>query len=513
MPLYLREDCRADLATIAPEIAGALSGSGTADDSTHISALYRALAQANGVVFRQAARRRTVRLAAAGGFYFAKLHAGVGWGEIAKNLFAGKRPVLGAGNEFAACRRLAKHGVHAPRVAAFGACGRNPARRRSFLVCSELNGMVSLEELTAREDLTPLLRRRVFAASGDLLRALHGAGVHHRDCYLAHIFADSAQWAEGRVALAIIDLHRAWVRRRLPRRWRRRDLAALLVSAAPLRLTTRELLRFAAAYTGDRATWQRDRRFWNGVLRRAERLRRRSARRGRPAAGLADTTIGETVASVTDFHALREPPTLPFRFDVDLRSGPARAVCTALLCWRARREFTVRATINGEERLLQVCFGFGRSRRFRRAVYVAGRLAAAGVGAAPPETGRCNGARLLVHPSLTGRRPEAADLPTLVSALARMHEQALRPRNTGAAFRLRCGEARIAPWQVCPLPRPRRPAIERDLGVLLGRLGGNSAVAEALRLYARARRWPDGRLDAGRVGDHMARFGGCRSRP
>ena len=548
MPLYLREDCRADLATIAPEIAQALSA--TAGDSSGVRqirsggwlrrtlrwphwergplarmragrprsqasarALYHALAQANGVVFRQAAHRRTMRLTAAGGFYFAKLHGGVGWSEIAKNLIVGKRPVLGAHNEFAACRRLAAHGVHAPLVAAFGACGRNPARRRSFLVCSALSGMASLEELTARGDFTPLLRHRLIAASGDLLRAMHGAGVHHRDCYLAHIFADSRQWAEGRVVLAIIDLHRAWVRQRLPDRWRRRDLAALLVSAAPLRLTTRELLRFAAAYAGDRATWQRDRRFWSGVLRSAERLRRRSARRGRPAAGLAAAAIGDTVASVTDFHALREPPALPFRFDVDLRSGPARAVCTKLLCWRARREFTALATVNGDERLLDVFFGLGRAHRYRRAERVARRLAAAGASAGAVETGRCNGAHLLLYPPLTGRRPEAGDLPMLVSALARMHEQALRLRNPGAAFHLHCGEARIAPWEVCPLRRPRRPAIERDLGTLFDLLGGSSAVAEGLRLYAKARRWTEGRLDAGHVSDHMAHFGGCRTRP
>ena len=390
MPLYLREDCKADLATVAPELARALAEG----DSAGARALYDALAQANGVVYRHAAGRRTVRLDATRGCYFAKLHDGVGWREIAKNLLVGKRPVLGAGNEFAACRQLVAHGVHAPRVAAFGAYGRNPARRRSFLVCDALNGMASLEDLTASGDLPPLLRRRLIVAVGNLLRTMHDAGVHHRDCYLAHIFADTAQWAEGHAALAIIDLHRAWIRERLPSRWRRRDLAALLVSAAPLRLTLRELLLFAAAYAGDTTTWRRDRRFWRGVLRRAERLRRRSARRGRPAIGLP----GEMAASVTDFHALDEPPPLPFRFDVDLPSSPARAHCTALRCWRPRREFTAQATIDGEERLLRVFFGFGRTLRFRHAGQVARRSAAAGVGPPVLEAGRCNGARLLVYP-------------------------------------------------------------------------------------------------------------------
>lgn len=507
MRLYLREDCQADLATIAPGFARVSSGSGQPPvHRAQVRAIHRALAQADGTLYRQAAHRRTTRVAANGGVYFTKLHYGVGWREIVKNLLALKRPVLGARNEFVACQRLRACGVAAPRVAAFGVCGRNPARQRSFLVCNALTGMASVEGLAG--EATPLMRRRLVVATGTLLRAMHGAGVYHRDCYLTHVFADIAQWKSGHVALAVIDLHRAWVRQRLPHRWRRRDLAALLFSARPFRLTRSELLRFAAAYAGEARTWRRERRFWRGVLRRERQLRRRSMRRGRPATGLADASFAASAPSVTDFHDLDAEPAVPFRFDVDFDSGPARALCARVLCWRAQRGFTAHAMVKGDERLLSVFFGRGRARRFRRVRRIAQRLAAAGVGPSTLAAGQCVGARVLACPPLAGRRPATGDLPALLRTLARLHEQSLRPLDMPAAqFRLRCGHARIAPWQIGWLRPPRRQAIERDVALLLGRFGTGSSVAEALRLYEQARRWSNGRLRYRRVRDHLARLG------
>lgn len=498
MQLYLREDCKAALATVAPALARALSGCDQPAGRPQVHAVYGALAQADGAVYRQAARRRTTRLVAAGGVYFAKLHQGVGWREIAKNLLAGKRPVVGAGNEFVACQRLRAHGVPAPRVAAFGTCGRNPARQRSFLVCDALTGMASVEELAS--DLAPLLRGRLIVAAGTLLRAMHGAGVHHRDCYLPHLFADAAQWRRGRVALAVIDLHRARVRGRLPSRWRRRDLGALLCSASALHLTSRERLRFAAAYAGDTKTWRRDRRFWRGVLRRAQRLQRR----GVATTNLAGAAPRAMVPSVADFHAFDEQPAAPFRFHANLDSGPTQIQCATMLCWHRKRGFTALANIDGREQLLSAFFGRGRARRFRRACRVARRLAATGFGPDTVKTGRCAGALLLACPPPGGRHPDAGDLPMLLTMLARLHEQSLCPLDPWRVqFRLRRATAGISAWQVGPLPLRRRPVIERDLGVLLARFGGGMSVAEALRLYAQGRRRPAGHLRGDRVRRHM----------
>ena len=506
MRLYLREDFEANLAALAPGLARAPNRRDRQAGATLAQAIYDALAKADGTVYRQAARRRTIRLAATGGVYFAKLHHGVGWREIAKNLFVWKRPVLGARNEFVACLRLCGRGVHAPAVAAFGECGRNPARQRSFLVCNAVEGFASLEELLGSGACAPPLRRRIVAAAGALLRSIHTAGVHHRDCYTAHILANTAELAAGRVDLAVIDLHRARVRERLPKRWRCRDLAALLFSAGAFRPTRQDLVRFAAAYAGGRKTWRRDARFWRGVLRRARRLQRRAARRGRPAAAGAGLR-GDRVPSVTDFRDLPDQPRLPFRVDVDFEGGATRVRCVAMLCWRPKRGFTAQADVNGDAHLLSAFFGFARARRFRRAKRVARCLVSAGVGPELIATGRSGGVPMLLWRMPAGRPPAARELPTLLAALARLHEQTLRPVDLPQAqFWLRGQRVCIAPWQVGPLRTPRRPAIEHDIALLLARFADGTPLAAALRHYARARRWSTGRLRAARVRRHMAKL-------
>ena len=47
-----------------------------------------------GEVFRELEARRTLRTEAGGRAFFVKIHRGVGWGEILKNLLSGRLPVL-----------------------------------------------------------------------------------------------------------------------------------------------------------------------------------------------------------------------------------------------------------------------------------------------------------------------------------------------------------------------------------------------------------------------------------
>lgn len=243
-----------------------------------------------GETFRAVASRRTIRFEEGGAAYFAKIHEGVGWGEILKSLANGKTPVTGSRHEYAACRRLAAEGIPAPRVAAFGTRGGNPAHERSFVVCDALEGYLSLEDITdawATAPPRPAVRRRLVLALADLTRALHAAGVNHRDYYLCHVLADVAALARGEALLAVIDLHRAQVRRRTPRRWILRDLAALLFSTLHLGLSRKDRFRFLARYTGLplRDALAKDPGLWRRVERRAERLLEKAVRLGiaRPA--------------------------------------------------------------------------------------------------------------------------------------------------------------------------------------------------------------------------------------
>ncbi len=67
--------------------------------------------QLQGVVYRELEARRTLRTEVAGRGYFVKIHRGIGWREIFKNLLTAKMPVLGAGQEWRAIQCLRQAGV------------------------------------------------------------------------------------------------------------------------------------------------------------------------------------------------------------------------------------------------------------------------------------------------------------------------------------------------------------------------------------------------------------------
>ena len=243
-----------------------------------------------GRTYRQYDQRRTFRFIGPQGVaYFAKLHDGAGWRHILKNAVILRPFVLGARNEFVACRHLAARGIRVPRVAGFGERGTNPAKRQSFVICEALDDYSSLNQHASelQESATTIaLRRRVMRSVALVTRAMHDSGVNHRDYYTWHLMVENRKFAGGEVELAIIDFHRAQVRRRVPDRWRKRDLAALLYSSGSIGwvLNRSDLFRFVRDYTGERpaAAIRRRRRFWKRVIQRSARLAvRRAAREAR----------------------------------------------------------------------------------------------------------------------------------------------------------------------------------------------------------------------------------------
>ncbi len=238
----------------------------------------------DGTVYRSVERRRTLRCQIGDGTYFAKVHHGVGWLEIVKNLVSLRLPVVGARNEYAACRHLAERGVPAPGVAAYGSRGWSPAQRFSFVVLDALEPRTSLESVVDSWLENPpdgVTLRRATTAVARFARAMHDAGVVHRDFYVCHLLADDRALALDRFDLAVIDLHRARIFRALPARWRRRDLAALLFSTLDLNLSRFTWLRFVRIYCGVplREVFAEDPEFWRGVMDRAQRLYRKGMRK------------------------------------------------------------------------------------------------------------------------------------------------------------------------------------------------------------------------------------------
>ena len=235
-----------------------------------------------GEVVRSVAGRETLRVELGGRTFYLKRHRGVGWKEIWKNWLAGKRPIVGARNEFEACRQLERMGLTAPTVAAFAEDNALPAKRSSFVLCDALLGYEDLETLTLRwleRAPEPLLKRRLVMGLAHFARRFHDAGLVHRDFYLCHLLVQHDATAPH---LAVLDLHRALRFRAVPDRWRRRDLAALLFSSLDLPVSRRSWLRFVRAYSGRPLpeVFREEGRFWNSVYRRALKLYRKGQRKG-----------------------------------------------------------------------------------------------------------------------------------------------------------------------------------------------------------------------------------------
>jgi len=232
----------------------------------------------DGDMYRQVARRKTFKFSLNGHEYFAKLHKGVGWGEMIKNWLLLRKPVLGAVNEYEAIKALTKLGVKTMTLAAYGQRGSNPAELESFVITESLEPAISLEDLSLTWDKQPPkigLKRALIKRVASISAQLHRNGINHRDLYLCHFLLKQDELATlsnvDDVQLYLIDLHRVQIRTQVPRRWQLKDLAALYFSSLELGLSQRDLFRFIRAYGGCdlRTELAANKRFWLEVERKA----------------------------------------------------------------------------------------------------------------------------------------------------------------------------------------------------------------------------------------------------
>lgn len=237
-----------------------------------------------GDVYRELDGRRTLRFELNGKGYFLKLHRGVGWGEIFKNLMQARLPILGAAHEKAAIEALQAVDVGTMTTAAFGQRGSNPAKQLSFIITDAIEPSVSLEDLAIEWRKTPpslVQKRALFDAVCRMTRKMHGAGVNHRDFYICHFLLRDREFTR-EPDLAIIDLHRALIHRQLPYRWRLKDLASLYYSAFDVPLTLRDKLRFIRDYSGRplREELTEQKTLWKQVESKAQALYAKALRKG-----------------------------------------------------------------------------------------------------------------------------------------------------------------------------------------------------------------------------------------
>jgi len=238
-----------------------------------------------GKVYRTLEGRRTLRTEVDGQGYFVKIHQGIGWREVGKNLLTGKCPVLGAGQEWQALARLQQAAVPSMCAVAFGEKGANPARQQSFIITEELAPTIDLEQFCANwpaEPPSPRLKRALIGEVARMTAAMHQAGVNHRDCYICHflLHLEPAPTPE-HLRLSLIDLHRAQTRKQVPKRWRNKDLAGLYFSALEIGLTRRDKLRFLKSYFKRplRDILQSEARLLRGLQCKAQRLQKRYLRK------------------------------------------------------------------------------------------------------------------------------------------------------------------------------------------------------------------------------------------
>jgi hypothetical protein len=243
-----------------------------------------------GQVVREAPGRQTLRFQLAGQTYYRKLHTGVGWGEIFKNLIRLRLPVLGARTEWDAFELLHRIGVPTLEAVGYGEKKGNPARRESFLITRELADTVEMDSFlfdyfATHSKLAFSARARLIQCLADVARKIHGAGLNHRDFYLCHFLLVRQSidaWLKGDAMpqVFIVDLHRAQIRSKVPFRWQVKDLASIYFSAMDLPITRGDQLRFLSIYFGlsAREVVNSYKPLLRAVDRRAQQLYKREAR-------------------------------------------------------------------------------------------------------------------------------------------------------------------------------------------------------------------------------------------
>jgi len=237
---------------------------------------FKMLQAMEGNIYRQVQGRKTFQFTLNGRSYFAKLHSGVGWSEIIKNLLQLRLPILGAENEWRAITRLQELGIATMKFVAYGKRGWNPATRQSFIITEELTDTISLEDYCKgwRNNSPEYSEKKILLERiANISRELHSNGVCHRDFYLCHFLLNrNIDVGEDKLNLSLIDLHRVLLKQNLATRWKIKDIAGLYYSTMDIGLTQRDLFRFIRIYdqVDLRQSLRTRQGFWSAVHKRAQ---------------------------------------------------------------------------------------------------------------------------------------------------------------------------------------------------------------------------------------------------
>ena len=215
---------------------------------------------------------------------YLKRYQNPGTVELIKRLLT-RRSRLGAGcYDFASALLLAENGIPVARPIAYGQECRRLGEKRSFVMIEELPHADALERLLPRRQEAKkdyrLLRdkKALIKEIAALVRRLHGAGLFHRDLYLAHIFLSKDR--AGRERLCLIDLQRVFRPVVGKGRWRVKDLGQLYYSARSY-FSRADTMRFLYSYLQTDRLSSKDKSLARAVYRKAERIARHDEKRKR----------------------------------------------------------------------------------------------------------------------------------------------------------------------------------------------------------------------------------------
>lgn len=239
--------------------------------------------QSGGEVHRHVKNRLTYEVHLGDMHFYVKRHLGCGWGEVLKEWYRFRKPVVSARTEWEGAATLAAAGVRVPKVLGKGERGRYPHAIESFVVLDALEDCETLEHLKdGWMDTTGArfvaIKRALINEVASMGRTMHGQGINHRDFYINHFLINRdliRNWQPGEhIPLNLIDLHRVQHRPSVPHRWLIKDLASLLFSALDAGLTSADYARYLRIYLGSdwKASLRTSTKLWQAILKRACKL-------------------------------------------------------------------------------------------------------------------------------------------------------------------------------------------------------------------------------------------------
>lgn len=243
------------------------------NSSTDTKLAYAYFRDLNGEVARHHKNRLTKKISWGEGFAYVKLHDRVGCWEVIKNFFSLKLAVTNAKTEWDAIHHLQARGLATVRPLAYGVVPALPMYQRSYLLTEALLPHIELDRWFLLNEAKPIkVRRNQIRALARVVKQMHDSGLNHRDCYLCHFVLKTDLPMTENSPIYIMDLHRAQIRKAVPRRWLIKDLAGLAFSAMEIDLSEREMLLFIKSYLSVDSLKTIDWDFWNTVKNKAEKL-------------------------------------------------------------------------------------------------------------------------------------------------------------------------------------------------------------------------------------------------